>query len=126
MRENGPKVLEDRYNGTQAIAVGSGAVAYSAAVSLTDLSDFALEYKVACTGTPDVKIEMQQCSDGVNWYTPKGFNAIEDSVTDKAQHGAQITPITVEWVRFKITENTSTVTDTVVTLKINVQRKWAL
>ena len=118
---NGPIVI----GSAQAISVASSAIAYSNAWGLTDLNNFALEYKVAGTGTPDVDIDMEQSSDAVNWYTPNTISQIVTSCTDTNQHGLAITPICVRFLRFKVTEGAG-LSDCVVTLKLSGQRKTLL
>lgn len=118
--ENGPRVIY-----TDTVAVPKGGVAYSKAFDLVDLDVFAMEYKAACTGTPGVKLEVEQCSDGVNWYAPDTLAEINPSLTDKAQHGCQLILITVRWMRIKYTELTNTVTDTTMTIGVSVQKRFA-
>lgn len=122
MLENGPKSIS-----SEDVAVSKGAVAYSAAVDLCDLSDFALEYKVDCTGTPNVKLEIQQKSEHASsdWATSDTTADINSSVTDKNQHNCRLAPVPVRYARIKITELTDIVTDTVVTLRVSAQKKFA-
>jgi hypothetical protein len=118
--ENGPRVLY-----TDTVAVPKNGIAYSKAFDLTDLDVFAMEYKAACTGTPGVKIEVEQSSDGSNWYVPDTLAETNPSLTDKNQHGCQLILITVRLMRIKFTELTDTVTDTVMTIGISVQKRFA-
>jgi hypothetical protein len=118
--ENGPRVLY-----TDTVAVPKGDVAYSKSFDLTDLDVFALEYQAACTGLPNVKIEVQQCSDGVNWYSPDTLADINPSLTNTDLHGCQLILITVRHMRLKLTEVTDTVTDLVMTIRISVQKRFA-
>jgi len=124
MITNGPIIIKAVDN-ANTIAIGAGAVGYSGAYILVDLSVFALEYKIACTGVPNVKLEMQQSSDATNWYTPDTMSNIASSVTDTNQHGVQLGPITVKWLRIKATEVTGVVTDTVVTVNLSAQKRFA-
>ena len=118
--ENGPRILY-----TDTIAVGKGAVAYSKGFDLTDLDIFAMEYQAACTGTPNIKIEVEQCADGINWYAPDTLAETNPSLTDKTLHGCQLILITVRHMRIKFTELTDSVTDTVMTIGISVQKRFA-
>ena len=120
----GPVVLEKNID---SVSVAADSVAYSKAFDLSCVDTFALEYKAACTGSPNVKLEVEQSTDGEsgNWYTPENFAEIEPSLIDKNSHGVVISPIAVRWLRIKLTELTRTVTDTVVSLKLSVQAKFS-
>ena len=128
MIDNGPVVvknLADPRATEEAVSVGADAIAYSEAWSLVDLSSFALEYKVAATGTPSVKLELQQrSSPDVGWSDPKTLADIESNVNDKNQHSTQLFLITLAQMRIKITELTTTVSDTVVTLRLSAQKRY--
>jgi hypothetical protein len=119
MYENGPKVIS-----SDTVAIGAGATGYSIAVKIYDLDTFALEYKASCTGTPNVKIELQQSTDGENWYIPDTLSEVVPAVTDKSYHGRQLAPITVGLMRFKITEMTEVVDDATVLLKVVAQKRY--
>jgi hypothetical protein len=131
MRDNGPAAIVINKAGSANIAVGAGATVYTDAVSLCDLNDFALSYIVTCTGTPNVKIELQQSfrkpvTEGAadTYYSvPETLAPIESSLTNKTIHHRQLSPVTVEFYRFKITEVTGLVSDTVVNMWLSVQRK---
>ena len=137
MRDNGPAVVKIGVTTagvvTYQIPLGSTSVVYTDAISLCDLNDFALSYMVACTGTPNVKIELQQSFQNpavpnaadTYWATPETLAPIETSLTNKNIHHRQLSPVTVEFHRFKLTEVTGTVTDTTVQLWLSVQRKWS-
>lgn len=129
MIDNGPiviKNLADPRATEEAVAVSQNLEAYSEPWSLVDLSSFALEYKVAAAGTPSVKLEIQQrSSSAVDWYIPKTVASIDANVNDKEQHGAQLTGlITVGELRIKITE-LDVASDTVVTLRLSAQKRYA-
>ena len=125
METNGPIIIPNvDGNLSEAVAVGVGATVYSKAFRLVDLNEFALEYIIACTGTPNVQMQLQQSSDGVNWYIPNTLADIFDGATDKVQHGVQLSPITVGYLRIKIIEKTTTVTDTIITLALSAQKKF--
>lgn len=125
MIDNGP-IIAKNVDGTkeEAVAVAKSATVYSKALRLIDLNEFALEFQVACTGTPDVQLQLQQSSDNVNWYVPDTLSDIHAGVTDKVLHGVKLSPIAVEYLRIKLIEGTGTVEDTVVTLKYSAQRKF--
>ena len=137
MRDNGPAVVKvgKSVNGVvnYQIPIGSTEVVYTDAISLCDLNDFALSYKVDCTGTPNVKIELQQSfqvptnpnAADAYYVTPETLAPIETSLTNKNVHHRQLSPVTVEFYRFKLTELTGTVSDTTIQLWLSVQRKWS-
>jgi len=151
MRDNGPIAL--RIGITTAgvinyqIPIGATAVVYTDHISLCDLNDFALTYKVACTGTPNIKIELEQAMappivpNGVDddpspgsgvagkdsrFAVPETLAPIETSLTNKYTHHRQLAPVTVEFYRFKLTELTGTVTNTTIQMWLSVQRKWGV
>lgn len=130
MLANGPvrlKIKDTTNTLVSTVSVGAGAVGYSDAFDLADCSSFGIEYIVTCTGTPGVKLEYQQRSDtDIDWYTPDNFAAIKASLTDKNQHGGILSPITVKYFRVKITELTTTVADTVVTIRISGQKRFSV
>lgn len=126
MIENGPKLMKPKGStseSTTASPAASGA-AFSEAYDLVDLDTFALEYQIACTGTPNVKIELQQSSDNANWFIPDNSADINSSVTDKNLHGYKLAPIPVRYLRLKVTELTGIVSDTVVTFKVSAQKRY--
>lgn len=137
MRENGPFPVKIGIttNGVPnyQVPLGAGAIVYTDHVSLCDLNDFALSYKVDCTGTPNVKIELEQSfqvpgnpnASDTYYAVPETLAPIETSLTNKNIHHRQLSPITVEFYRFKLTELTGLVSDTTIQLWLSVQRKWS-
>jgi len=143
MRDNGPVAIPISIMvagvKTFDITVSSSAVVYTDAISLCDLNDFALTYKATCTGTPNVKIELEQgiappiVPNGVDdnptagqdsrFATPETLNPIETSLTNKNIHHRQLAPVTVEFYRFKITDLSGY--DVVLNMWLSVQRKWS-
>ena len=126
MIDNGPILIKNTSkNLSEAVAVPKGGTATSTPWKLIDLTSFALEYKVAATGTPNVKIEIEQSSDGENWYTPDNISDVVASATDKNQHGIQLTQaITVQHLRAKFTDTLNSVDDTVVTVNLSAQKRF--
>lgn len=139
MRDNGPAVVRiSKWNtATNApnytILIPASSIVWTDAVSLCDLNDFALSYKVSCTGTPNVKIELEQSfqlptspnASDTYYSVPETLAPIESSLTNKLIHHRQLSPVTVEFYRFKITEQTGLVADTTIQLWLSVQRKGA-
>ena len=107
------------------IALDPSGVGYSSAYEVIDLNDFALEYKIACTGTPGVKLQLQERgSEDVDWCIPDNAADLKASATDKNQHLCRLMPLPARYIRIKATELTTTVDDTVVTVRIIAQRKY--
>lgn len=122
MIDNGPIV---KANNVDSVAVAGEVVAYSKAFDLVDVDEFALEYQAACTGNPNIKMELQQCSDEANWYLPDTMSEVVSSLTNKSPHGVQLSPITVRYMRIKITGLTGNPSDTVISLKLSLQKRFA-
>jgi len=129
MIENGPTLLKPKGAAKgvdlSTVSIAAGATGYSESWDVVDLSSFSLEYQIACTGTPNVQLQLQQSSDNSNWYIPDNLADINPSVTVKTLRGVQLSPITMRYLRIKLIELTGTVTDTVVTLKLSVQKRFA-
>lgn len=127
MIENGPKLMKPKGSASESTTASPAAsgTATSEAYDLIGMNEFALEYQIACTGTPNAKIQLQQSSDNSNWYIPDNIADINSSVTDENLHGIKLGPIPVRYLRLKVTELTGIVSDTVVTFKVSAQRKDA-
>jgi hypothetical protein len=133
---NQPVAFQQTLAGNTQIAVGATATIYTDTFEFGDVDYFALSYKVSCTGVPSVKIEMEQSivrpSKGnenaadSNFGTPKTIGNIETALTSKAIQHMQLTPVTITFVRFKITELTGIVTDTVVNMWLSLQKKFQM
>ena len=130
---NGPIATNVTLGGSTAIAVGKSAIVYTDSIALENIDTFALSFSCATVGTPDIKIEIQQSTeppategsaDG-NFVTPSGVNVLVGNLTTKTvyHYGLQLVP--VKYLRFKLTEQTGTVTDTVMTMKFSKQARFA-
>lgn len=115
-----------------AIAVGAGATVYTKSMDLSNLDTFSLGYSVACTGVPNIKIELEQ-SDVVpttegaadsNFVVPETISEVDPSLTDELVHRTALFPICCRYLRFKITEVTTTVADSVLTMNISAQNRF--
>ncbi len=128
MITNGPIYIN--ISGSQTVVVSTisldaGGVGYSNIYEVIDLNDFSLEYKIACTGTPGVKLQLQERgSEDVDWCIPDNMADLKASITDKNQHLCRLAPLPARYIRIKATELTTTVDDTVVTIRIIAQRKY--
>lgn len=121
---NEPTVYLQKLLGSVSIAVGKAAVIYTDPYMFGGVNDFALVYIQNATGVPSIRIQMEQSIDGSNWFTPATVGDIETTLTSKLLQGRALTPICVPYIRFKITEQTDLVTDTVVTMSIILQKKY--
>lgn len=138
MRDNGPIAIPigittaGVVNYDIPIPVGTATVVYTDAISLCDLNDFALSYIADCSGSPNIKIELEQSfqvptnpnAADTYYAVPETLSPIESSLTNKNIHHRQLSPVTVEFHRFKITQLSGSVVDTVVNMWLSVQRKW--
>lgn len=131
---NEPVAYQMKLAGNADIQLGSNGTVFTDAYRFGDADYFALSYIVACTGTPSVKIEMEQSivapaagnenAADSNFGVPKTIGNIETALTAKTIQHMQLSPVTLTYVRFKITENTGTVTDTVVNMWLSLQKKF--
>ena len=127
MLDNGPIYLNISENTSKVstVAVGAGLTAYSDAFELIDLNDFSLEYKLAGTGILSVKLQLQQRqSKDVSWCIPDNMADIRPDVTDTNQHICRLAPLPGRYIRIVVIEQTTTVADTVATIRVIAQRKY--
>ena len=129
---NGPDIKPVKLANSTSIAVGTGATVYTDVLDLAGLDTFALSYKVACTGTPNIKIEIEQgivkptnanAADD-NYATPETLAEINDALIDENIHHQAIFPVGIKYLRFKITEQTTTVADSVLTMNLSIQNRF--
>lgn len=129
---NEPVAIQMKLAGNANIQVPTNGTVFTDFYQFGDCDYFALSYKVSCTGTPSVKIQMEQSivkptTDNipdVNFGVPKTIGDIEVALTSKTIQHMQLSPVTISYVRFKITEQTATVTDTVVNMWLSLQKKF--
>jgi hypothetical protein len=108
-----------------AIAVASTAVVYTKAFEMSMASFHGIFVKAdSATGTPDIKIELQESyvlpategsADG-NWVEPDGFADIFEQINDKLAHMKTVTPIPMKYGRYKITGINANPADALVTI----------
>jgi hypothetical protein len=123
-----------KLNGNANIAVGIGATIYTDSFRFGDVDTFALSYIVSCTGIPNIRIQMEQSQVGpvtegaadVNFAVPKTIPDVETSLTSKLIQHYPLTPLCLSYIRFKITELSNTVTDTVVNMSLSLQKKFRM
>ena len=127
MIQNGPELVKaiGESTTTTTIAVVASATGYSAVYDLVDLSVFALEYQVACTGSPNITVTIEQSTDNSNWAEPDNMKSVVTNLTNKNLHSTQINPVTLRYIRFKVVELTTTVSDTVLSIKLSAQKRFS-
>ena len=131
---NDPIIFPQKLAGDVAIAVPKDGTVYTDSFKFGDVNEFAVVYVQTATGLPSIRIQMEQSlvppaienAADDNFFVPKTIGDIETALTSKAMQGAQLTPITAPYIRFKITENTDLVTDTVVHLWLSLQKKFTM
>jgi hypothetical protein len=119
----------DSANGTD-ILVASNAVVRTRSFRLSHSKEFGLAYKATATGSPSVKIELEEGdidllnSEGcacATWVEPENMADIESDLTTETWHQKTITPIVAPYGRFKITGSGTNPADTIVNMKIKMQ-----
>ena len=131
---NDPVIFIQKLAGSADIAVGAGATVYTDAFKFGDVNEFAIAYIQTATGTPNIKIQMEQSffkptTENIaddNFFIPKSVGDLESALTSKAMQGSQLTPITAPYIRFKITDNNAGATDTVVNIWLSLQKKFSM
>ena len=118
-------------NGSASLAVAGAVTIYTKALNVKPGEFFALSYKaVSASGTPDVKIEMEQSfqlpttegsADTAYWAEPENTNDIETSLTSETIRHKAINPVALPYIRFKITGAAGNNADTVVSMWLTKQ-----
>ena len=118
-------------NGSASLAVAGAVTIYTKAINVKPGEFFALSYKaVSSAGTPDVKIEMEQsfqlpategATDATYWAEPENTNDIEASLTTETIRHKAINPVTLPYLRFKITGAAGNNADTVCSMWLTKQ-----
>lgn len=129
---NGPDAYAVKLAGSVLLAVGAGATIYTDVFKLSGLDTFALSYQADCAGTPNVKIELEQGIDKPSpqnaaddgYVVPETLAEINEALIDKFMHHQAIFPVGLTYLRFKITELSSTNADTVLTMSLSVQNRF--
>ena len=107
-------------------SVVKNSTAYSDIFELVDCNDFAIDYKITCTGTPGVQFQLYvKAGDDSDWVIPENTADINSNCADKVAHLARLALPPARYVKILCTELTNTVTDTSVTIRIVAQRKFA-
>jgi hypothetical protein len=111
-------------DGTLIIAVASTAAVYSKSFYMRYGQAFAIRYQLASSGTPNVKIELEQgilapTTEGaadLAWVCPSQNSMINSNVNDKLVHIDPVTPCAMPMARIKITGINANPADTTITL----------
>lgn len=120
-------------SGSAALAVGAGATIYTKAIEMSNVDTFAVVYKVANTGVPNIKIEMEQAivlptTEGAadtNYVVPETVADVVTALADNLVHIKALGPVCVRYIRFKITEVTGIVADSVLTMNFSAQNRFS-
>ncbi len=128
---SGPDVLPIKLAGSVSIAVGAGVTIYTDAIKLEGLDTFALAYIADGGAGISVKIEMEQSIVAptpnvadVNSVVPETVADVNTALVDKLFHLQAIFPVSVKYMRFKITEN-GVAADTTLKMDLSVQNRFA-
>jgi hypothetical protein len=119
-------------SGAVALAVGAGAHIHTQSIDMSNVDTFALRYSVANTGVPSIKIEMEQSdvlpttegADDLGYVVPETVADVVSALADNLVHRTALFPICCRYLRFKITELTTTVADSVLTMNLSVQNRF--
>ena len=129
---NGPTAIPMKLAANEVIALGAGATIYTDVQRLDGLDTFALTYQATCTGTPNVKIELEQgltkpvpqnASDA-GYAVPETLAEINEALVDKNIHHQAIFPVGLPYMRLKITELSGVTADTVLAMTLSVQNRF--
>jgi hypothetical protein len=121
-------------DGDADIAIPKSGTIYTDSFHFGDVNEFALSYKVFSAGIPNIKIQMEQAiakpatenaADDA-YGVPKTVGDIETALTSKTIQHMQLTPVTLPYIRFKITEQTDLVEDTVINIWLTLQKKFTM
>jgi hypothetical protein len=100
---------------------------------MSNVDTFAVVYKVANTGVPNIKIEMEQAivlptTEGAadtNYVVPETVADVVTALADNLVHIKALGPVCVRYIRFKITEVTGIVADSVLTMNFSAQNRFS-
>jgi len=132
---NEPVAFPVKLAGDTQIALGAtGTARYTDAFQFGDVDYFALSYIATCTGTPSIKIEMEQSivkpavgnenAADTNFGVPKRIGNIETALVSKTIQHVQLYPVTLPYVRFKLTALAGSPTDIVMNMWLSLQKKF--
>lgn len=131
---NEPVSFQMKLAGNGDIVVPKNSVVYTDSFKFGDVDTFAISYIVSCTGLPNAKIQMEQSQVApvienvadVNFAVPRTVADIETALTSKTIQHAGLMPIPIQFVRFKITEQTDLVTDTIINMWLSLQKRFPM
>lgn len=123
-RVSAGQIVDGASGNASPIPVASLGVKYSQAIKLSFSSYFALSYKLASSGTPDVQIDLEHSVDGkppategassANFIIPAAISSIETDLTTKVWNMKEVQPVTTTYVRLKITGKNANPADTTI------------
>lgn len=131
---NEPQTKTITLGGDTDISVPQGGTVYTDSFQFGDVDTFAMSYLVACTGIPNLKIELEQSMEPPetenaadnNFAVPVPIADIETALTAKTIQHNHFMPLPLPYMRFKITEQTDTVVDTVINIWLHLQKKFRM
>lgn len=112
------------------IPVAGVTTVYTKVLELQRAQYFAVRLRAtSATGSPKVTITVEQSdvaptTEGVadtNYVTPNGFSAIVTDRTAQTWYIATISPVTMKYLRFKITGGSGNAADTLVEINCSIQ-----
>lgn len=127
--------FKDVNGGTNGIAIASQSTVYTKAQKIGAGQAFGLSVLLSSTTTPNLKIELQVSDnatpalEGINdsvggtWCIQEGGSPIFTALADKVLHKITINPTPCQYVRLKITGNSSNPSDTTGIFKLISQQQ---
>lgn len=120
---NGPRHKAVNVAGSPIVACTKNTAIYTDAFDRANLSGMALSIILAGTGAVSCKVELEQsyklpATENIadaNWVVPDGAADVVTNLAVKTQRHIALSPVTMRYVRLKITELTNVSTDTVAT-----------
>ena len=119
-------------DGSPTIAIAGEVTVYTKSFKISWAEFFGLAYQAASTGSPNLKIELEQGyaepgtegSSDDDWVTPTGVSAIESALTAKTRKMKNLSPIPMPYIRFKITGLTGNPADVTLDLRLGVLENY--
>lgn len=132
MRKVFPEQLVAGLDGvTTSIAVASTATIWTRAFKLSFGDHFGISYIATATGSPSLKIELEQSfqepttegATDANWVEGENISDIESDLTTETMHHKEIVPVTLPYGRIKITGSATNPASTTIKIWIHQQQE---
>lgn len=109
--------------GVAAIPVASTAEVFTPVFSLKYGDAFGVELLAAVSsGTPDIKVELYQSMDGINFVEPDGMEDVA-ILGDTSRHIKQVTPVPAPYGKFRLKGQGSNPASATVTILMAIQEQ---